>query len=99
MTARGKASSSGIAEPVGSLRMPTRTLLARPLWGAAPDDLRDAEVARGPLLQALDGGRPGVRALVPVSDRIDEEVLALLPDLRLVANLGVGVDNVDLAAC
>jgi glyoxylate reductase len=79
--------------------MPTRTLLARPLWGAAPDDLRDAEVARGPLLQALDGGRPGVRALVPVSDRVDDEVLALLPDLRLVANLGVGVDNVDLAAC
>src|SRR5207244_1835691 len=49
--------------------------------------------------QALGGGRPGVRALVPVGDRIDDEVLDLAPDLGLVANLGVGVDNVDLAAC
>jgi glyoxylate reductase len=56
-------------------------------------------VAQGSLAEALDGGRPGVRAVVPVGDRIDEPVLDLLPDLGLVANLGVGVDNVDLAAC
>src|SRR4051812_16276953 len=79
--------------------MPTRTLLARPLWGAAPDDLQDAEVARPSLAEAVAGGRPGVRALVPVGERIDAALLDLLPDLGLVANLGVGVDNVDLAEC
>jgi glyoxylate reductase len=79
--------------------MPARTLLARPLWGTAIGDLEDVEVASGGLQAALAGGRPGVRVVVPVGDRIDEEALSLLPDLRLVANFGVGVDNVDLAAC
>jgi glyoxylate reductase len=79
--------------------MATRTLFVRALWGPAPDDLPDVEVAADSLAQALAGGRPGVRALVPVGERIDDAVLALLPDLGLVANFGVGVDNVDLAAC
>lgn len=35
--------------------------------------------------------------IIPLSERIDEEVLANLPNLRVVANLGVGVDNIDLA--
>ena len=33
-----------------------------------------------------------------LSDRVDEELLSAAPRLRVVANLGVGVDNVDLAA-
>ena len=38
-------------------------------------------------------------ALVPlVSDRIDDDVLARAPGLRVVANYGVGLDNVDVAA-
>ena len=33
-----------------------------------------------------------------LSDRVDEELLSAAPRLKVVANLGVGVDNVDLAA-
>jgi glyoxylate reductase len=34
-----------------------------------------------------------------LSDRIDEELLARAPRLRVVANHAVGVDNIDLRAC
>ncbi|MCL2722917.1 MAG: D-glycerate dehydrogenase [Polyangiaceae bacterium] len=44
--------------------------------------------------------RERVEALVAlVTDRIDEALLATLPRLRIVANVAVGVDNIDLAAC
>ena len=33
-----------------------------------------------------------------LSDRVDEELFSAAPHLKVVANLGVGVDNVDLAA-
>jgi len=36
--------------------------------------------------------------IVPLSNRVDEEVFSVLPQLRIVANLGVGVDNIDVAA-
>lgn len=40
-----------------------------------------------------------VDALIcPLSDQVDEGLLARAPRLRVVANLGVGVDNVDLEA-
>ena len=51
--------------------MATRTLLARPLWGPATDDLEGVEVAEGTLAEAAGTGRPGVRAVVPVNDRVD----------------------------
>ncbi len=39
-------------------------------------------------------------AILPfVTDAIDREVLARAPRLRVVANCGVGVNNIDLAAC
>jgi glyoxylate reductase len=34
-----------------------------------------------------------------ISERIDDEVLARAPRLRIVANMAVGYDNVDVAAC
>ncbi|CAN5119953.1 D-glycerate dehydrogenase [soil metagenome] len=34
-----------------------------------------------------------------LTDRIDDAFIARLPSLRLVANVAVGIDNVDLAAC
>jgi lactate dehydrogenase-like 2-hydroxyacid dehydrogenase len=34
-----------------------------------------------------------------LTDAVDEELLAAAPDLRVVSNMAVGVDNVDLAAC
>ncbi|HET7571926.1 MAG TPA: NAD(P)-dependent oxidoreductase [Gaiellaceae bacterium] len=41
----------------------------------------------------------GVEALVVVNRVVDDAVLDRLPDLRLVANYGVGYDKVDVAAC
>ena len=42
---------------------------------------------------------PGVEALVAVVVRVGNAELDLLPDLRLVANYGVGYDTIDIAAC
>jgi glyoxylate reductase len=41
----------------------------------------------------------GVEVLVQAHARLGAEELDLLPDLRLVANYGVGYDTVDVAAC
>ena len=48
------------------------------------------------LLQRLQG-RHG--ALTTGSERIDAAVLAACPDLRVVANMAVGYNNFDIAAC
>ncbi|HVH44457.1 MAG TPA: D-glycerate dehydrogenase [Labilithrix sp.] len=41
-----------------------------------------------------------VRAIVAlITDRIDEQLLARTPRLAVVANVAVGVDNIDVAAC
>jgi glyoxylate reductase len=38
-------------------------------------------------------------ALIPViTDRVDDEVLAAAPNLKVIANIGVGYDNIDAAA-
>jgi glyoxylate reductase len=42
---------------------------------------------------------PGVEVLVEAVVPVGTGELALLPDLRLVGNYGVGYDNVDVAAC
>lgn len=43
---------------------------------------------------------PRLEALVAlITDRIDDDLLAKVPKLRLVANVAVGVDNIDLEAC
>jgi glyoxylate reductase len=60
------------------------------------------------VVQAEDGIRADAFAAVAqrveaivalLTDRIDEALLARCPKLRVVANVAVGVDNVDLAAC
>jgi glyoxylate reductase len=56
----------------------------------------DEPLARAELLRRIataDG------AVVTLSDRIDPELLAAAPRLRVVANHAVGVDNVDVEAC
>jgi glyoxylate reductase len=73
-----------------------RVLATRRQPGTAWDDLDEVEIAaawppRDP--------RPGIEALVVANEPVDAETLALLPDLRLVANYGVGYDQVDLASC
>jgi glyoxylate reductase len=57
-----------------------------------------------PELEVLDAWPPPqrmreVQVLVAVAARVGPEELELLPDLRLVANYGVGYDTVDVAAC
>jgi glyoxylate reductase len=63
-----------------------------PAWDELPD------------LTVLDAWPPaeqltGVEILLEAVVAVGTEELDLLPDLRLVANYGVGYDNVDLAAC
>lgn len=50
---------------------------------------------RGALLAGIVG-KQGV--LCSISDRVDEEFLALAPDLKIIANFGVGFDHIDIAA-
>jgi len=41
----------------------------------------------------------GIDALIPViTDRVDDEVLDAAPHLKVIANIGVGYDNIDAAA-
>lgn len=42
---------------------------------------------------------PGIEVLVEAVVAVGPDELALLPDVRLVANYGVGYDRVDVAAC
>ena len=48
-------------------------------------------------LKARLAGKAG--ALTTLVDRIDESVLAQCPDLKVVCNIAVGFNNLDLAAC
>jgi glyoxylate reductase len=73
-----------------------KVLATRRLPGPAWDELDDVELLEW---QALDEPRPGIEALVVANEPVDDHVLSLLPDLRLVANYGVGYDQVDVAAC
>jgi glyoxylate reductase len=70
-----------------------RVLATQRLPGPAWDELTDVEIG------TLDERREDVEGLVAPGIRIDDAVLDLLPALRLVANFGVGYDQVDVAAC
>lgn len=53
-----------------------------------------------PIPQAADERCPRVVALLTTLNyRVDDAVLARFPNLRVVANMAVGYDNIDLAAC
>ena len=70
-----------------------KVLSTRRYPGRAFDELGDVEIAP---LAALDSARPEVEALIVANEPVP---LERLPSLRLVANFGVGVDRVDVAAC
>lgn len=72
-----------------------KILASRRFPGPAWDELGDVEYYDRP----LDGPRPGVEALALVGERIDGRTLDLFSDLRLVANYGVGYDDIDVEAC
>jgi glyoxylate reductase len=61
--------------------------------GPAFDELADVEVAS---LDTIGAPRPDVAALVVANEPVP---LDLFPALRIVANFGVGIDRLDLAAC
>jgi len=70
-----------------------RVLATQRLPGPAWDELTDVVIG------ALDTPHDDAEALVAPGERIDDAVLDLLPALRLVANYGVGYDQVDVKAC
>jgi glyoxylate reductase len=84
-----KPTSGGDTEAV---RIAATQKLPGPAW----DELPEVE-----LLETWPPSRPlpGVEVLVAVVVPVGAEELDLLPDLRLVANYGVGYDTVDVAAC
>jgi glyoxylate reductase len=55
----------------------------------------DMPLSRGELLQRI---RDKNGVLAQITERIDEEVLDASPDLRVVANIAVGYDNIDVVA-
>lgn len=81
-------------------------LVTAPLVGEHVAALREAfdveqsdapsGLSRGELLARI-GAHDGVLTLL--SHRVDDELLARAPKLKVVANHAVGVDNVDLDAC
>jgi glyoxylate reductase len=79
--------------------------LVRALPGDPFEALGDAVQVRGGAAQplardALVAAAREAEVLVPTYlDRVDAELLAALPRVRLVASYGVGLDHLDLAAC
>ena len=74
-------------------------LASRPFPGPAFDQLTDVEFLDGPLPDAIGAVRTDVEALAVVHEVVDDRTLDLLPNLRVVANYGVGYDGIDVAAC
>jgi len=72
-----------------------KILASRQFPGPAWDELEDVDYYHGPLA----GPRPDIEALAVVGEAIDDRTLELFPNLRLVANYGVGYDGIDVAAC
>ena len=73
-----------------------KVLAARRFPGPAWDELRDVELLPP---GGLTEPRPGVEALVVANEPVDGALLDRLPDLRLVANYGVGYDRIDVEEC
>lgn len=69
------------------------------LPGPAWEELEQAEEVEPLDTWPPEAPLPGVEALVAVGARVGTAELELLPDVRLVANYGVGYDPVDVAAC
>jgi glyoxylate reductase len=70
-----------------------KVVSTRRLPGPAWEELGDVEIGM------IDGPRPDVEALIVTNETVDDALLDLLPSLRLVANYGVGYDQIDVEAC
>jgi glyoxylate reductase len=71
-----------------------RVLASRRFPGPAWDALEDVGVE-----WPVTVPHPGVEVLAVVAATVDDALLELLPDVRLVANYGVGYDGIDVEAC
>jgi glyoxylate reductase len=71
-----------------------RVLASRRFPGPAWDRLEDVLVE-----WPVEGVHPGIEALAVVAAGVEDELLDRFPDLRLVANYGVGYDGIDVEAC
>ena len=75
-----------------------KILASRRFPGPAWVELEDVEYLPAALPGGTGGRREDVEALAVVGERIDDETLDLFPNLRIVANYGVGYDLVDVRA-
>ena len=81
-----------------------RVLVAEPLGAAGSDRLRsdpdvDAVFAEGRSRpELLESVRDAAALIVRSGTRVDAEMIAAGPGLRVIGRAGVGVDNIDLAA-
>jgi glyoxylate reductase len=79
---------------MASERPKLKVFASRRFPGPAWDEVENVEY-----YESLDGLRRDVEALAVVGETIDAGTLELFPNLRLVANYGVGYDGIDVAAC
>jgi glyoxylate reductase len=106
--ARGRLRERLVAGAITGDEGPTLSpvFVSCPLPGDAIDELRREHVVvvgrehvgvRG---EAFAEGAPTFQAIISVvTDRIDAALLARTPRLRIVANVAVGYDNIDVASC
>jgi glyoxylate reductase len=74
-----------------------RVVVTSPLPLSLPSEIAGARVE---ITDGLPADLRGVAGVICVlRDRIDAALLVRAPDLKIVANCAVGVDNIDLAAC
>lgn len=59
----------------------------------------DEELVPVPRERLLEEAKNADGLLTMLSDRIDEDLLNLAPQLKIIANLAVGYDNIDVKAC
>jgi len=76
-----------------------KILASRRFPGPAWSELRDLEYLSGPLPESPGRRRDDVEALAVVGERVDDETLDVFPNLKIVANYGVGYDSIDVGAC
>jgi glyoxylate reductase len=75
-----------------------KILASRRFPGPAWDELDEVEYLPVALPEGVGVRREDVEVLAVVGERVDDETLDLLPNLRIVANYGVGYDSVDVRA-
>jgi lactate dehydrogenase-like 2-hydroxyacid dehydrogenase len=60
------------------------------------DNQSDTRLSQGALVEKLQGK---MGAIILLTERINDEVLSHCPELKIVSNVAVGYDNIDVQAC